>query len=125
MNSNPEVLKIVPSQIIKPNRLILNKVLYPIEKILNPKCLITQYFVELIDNKLQKVILKNIIHPNCDPSNNNYCLPEQFKGSQFGPNLILFIEHILSCYNLDSCYFNIWNDIVCSQIKGTQLEKGN
>lgn len=102
----------IEKQII-PNRLIYNKKSFNIVEI-NSDCVIENYFVHTIDDKIEKVILESE-HPNCDPETGIFCLPERLYNKKISSKKLDLIEKMFETFNVDNCYQSLWHKFKYNQ----------
>jgi len=94
---------------IIPNLMIYKNEFYDI-KTIDEELVINGYKLVIRKNKLKKVFLNNS-HPNCNPINNEFCLPDNLIGKELSNDLVEMIEYLIKIYNIDSCYFSPWDKI--------------
>jgi len=75
----------------------------------DPEFIINKYELIFNDNILKGVRLVNSRHPNCDPENGMFCLPEGIKDSIFTKEMYERLKYIMRTFNLDNCYFMPWD----------------
>lgn len=92
-----------------PNRLIFRHEVYQIIDIVR-KFTIREYIIKTVDNKIDMVILNNP-HPNANPQTGEFCIPNYLRSYEINKQSLQFIENMLRCFNLDSCYFTPWSEI--------------
>jgi len=104
-----EIKRVDIKDLIVPRRLIFRNELY---KILNypDKYVIKGYTVTLVDNKIDEVTIRDS-HPNANPTNGEVCIPHLLREFQLNKDTKKMISEILSCFNLDNCYFTPWDEI--------------
>ena len=90
------------SKVLDPRRLIRNKKIYDIR--VREDFIIRNYVIELIDNKIYSVFI-DARHPNSNPENNEFCIPEIVMSASFGNGVKNLLEYFLTTYNLDNAYF--------------------
>lgn len=94
---------------IIPGKLIFRNELYTIKKVAE-KFKIRNYIVQTVDGKIDMVILNNP-HPNAVPRTGEFCIPHSLRQHQLTKNSKAMIISMLSCFNLDDCYFTPWDEI--------------
>lgn len=101
-------------KLLVPKRIIYNSKIYKITKIINQDYIIKGYNIELLDGKIFDVILNNS-HPNADPSNGEFCLPDILYNKELTDERKVAIENMICTFNVDSCYFTPWGNIEYSR----------
>jgi len=71
---------------------------------ISERCVITRYKVDILDNKIKKVFLKDAKHPNADPRTGEFCLPLHLKDMKYSDESLDKIEKTMETFNLLSCY---------------------
>ena len=101
---------IIKKRII-PDRLICNSTLYSI-KLNNPTYIIDEYTIFLDKNKnIEKIKLLKGMHPNCNPKNNEFCIPDFIKKiNKIDDETLKIIENMFKTFNFDSAFYQPWND---------------
>jgi len=92
---------------IKPSRIIYQNKMYNIISI-DSNHVINKYIIHLNKNKIDNVSI-DADHPNSDPRTDIFCLPNEFYKHSISEKLIENIEVLMATYNLDNCYFMVWN----------------
>lgn len=107
-------MKIIYKERIIPNKLILDSKFRKI-KITNSEYYIDKFTVYLNENNhIEKLIIDTGKHPNCNPKNKEFCLPDLVKNinfieyNNFKP--MDLIISMLELYNFNSSYFQPWNE---------------
>jgi len=98
-----EVERIIVEKVLVPKRMILKDKLYEITSI-DPKYVIKKYEVKLVDNKIDSITM-DVPHPNTDPENKEFCIPAELRECAFSKEIKELVEHYLTSFNLDYCYF--------------------
>jgi len=104
-----ELTKIKINELIVPKRLIFRNELYRILDYPN-KYLTTGYRVVLVDGKIDEIEIDNL-HPNANPRTGELCIPNSLRDFSLNDESKKMIYNILSCFNLDNCYFTPWDEI--------------
>jgi len=104
-----EILNVEVREFIMPRKLIYKNELYQITK-LAKKFEIKNYIVKTVDGKIDMVILNNP-HPNAIPRTGEFCIPNSLRQHELTKNSNSMIISMLSCFNLDNCYFTPWGEI--------------
>lgn len=94
---------------ISPRKLIFKNELYNITE-LSEKFEIKNYIVKTVNGKIDMVILNNP-HPNANPRTGEFCIPSSLRKHELTENTKDMILSMLSCFNLDDCYFTPWDEI--------------
>jgi len=96
-------------KVIVPDKLIYRSEIFKIIDI-HPKFIVKSFVVKTVNDKID--IIKVVSpHPNVNPTNKNLCIPHSMRTLPLTANTIVMIEAILSCFNLDDCYFTPWDEI--------------
>ena len=101
-------------EFITPLKMIYKNRLYKITK-LDPKYHINGYRVLAINDKIEGVTIDSP-HPNADPTNGDFCVPDALIGKNLNEQSINSINSMLCCFNIDSCYFTPWGEITYEKI---------
>ena len=104
-----EILNHEVTEFIRPRKLIYRNELHTITK-LAKKFDIVSYVVKTVDGKIDMVILNNP-HPNAVPRTGEFCIPNNLRQHELTDNSKHMITSMLSCFNLDDCYFTPWDEI--------------
>ncbi|MCK5617689.1 hypothetical protein KAR91_88310 [Candidatus Pacearchaeota archaeon] len=96
-------------EFIMPRKLIYKNDLYQITK-LAKKFEIKGYIVKTVNDKIDMVILNNP-HPNAIPRTGEFCIPNSLRRHKLTKESKSMIFSMLSCFNLDDCYFTPWDEI--------------
>ena len=104
-----ELKRIKVRNVIVPRRLIFRNEFY---KILEypVKYIIKDYTVVLVDNKIDEIEIGDS-HPNANPRTGEFCIPHTLRNFPLNDKTKQMIHNILSCFNLDDCYFTPWHEI--------------
>ena len=104
-----ELKRIKIEEIIVPTRLIYKNDFY---KILDYKdSYVTRgYTVVLVNEKIDEVVISNL-HPNANPKTGEFCIPHSLREFPLNEETQKMIYSMLSCFNLDDCFFTPWNEI--------------
>lgn len=96
-------------KVILPEKLIFKREVY---RILNipKKFMIDEFIIKSLDGKIENIIVPTP-HPNVNPKTKKLCIPNSMRSLEVTNNTIEMIENILSCFNLDNCYFTPWDEI--------------
>lgn len=97
------------NEYIKPRKIIFKSEIYTITK-LAKKFEINSFHVKTVNGKIDTVILNNP-HPNAIPKSGEFCIPHNLRKYELTNNSINMITNMLSCFNLDDCYFTPWDEI--------------
>lgn len=97
------------TEFIMPRKLIYKNELYQITKI-SKKFEIKKYVVKTVDDKIDMIILDNP-HPNAIPRTGEFCIPNSLRQHELTKESNSMIISMLSCFNLDDCYFTPWDEI--------------
>ena len=108
MNENLECFFI---RTIKPKEFIHRGTRYNLENV--DFDMIINGFSVVIDRKNENIIRVKVdgMHPNVNPFTHELCLPEGLYGKKFDDSSLETIIDALSVYNLDNCYFTVWDKI--------------
>jgi len=104
-----KILDIEITNFVIPKKLIYKNELYRITK-LAKKFEIKNYIVKTINDKIDMVILNNP-HPNAIPRTGEFCIPNSLRQHELTKESNSMIISMLSCFNLDDCYFTPWDEI--------------
>ena len=104
-----EILNHEITKFIMPRKLIFKNELYKITK-LAPKFEISNYIVKTVNSNIDMIILNNP-HPNASPRTGEFCIPNTLRKSKLTENSNSMIISMLTCFNLDDCYFTPWDEI--------------
>jgi len=96
-------------EVYVPKKLIFKNEIYEILNI-SPKFIINGYKVKTVNGKIDIVTLP-CPHPNANPRTGEFCIPSNLRDLDLNKNTIKMIESMLSCFNLDDCYFTPWDEI--------------
>ena len=97
------------SKFIMPRKLIFKNEIYQITT-LAKKFEISSYIVKTVNGKIDMIILNNP-HPNAVPRSGEFCIPHSLRKNELTKNSNSMIVSMLSCFNLDDCYFTPWDEI--------------
>ncbi len=120
-----KIMNVEISEFIMPQKLIYKNELYRITQ-LAEKFEIKGYVVKTVDNKIDMVILNNP-HPNAIPRTGEFCIPNNLRQHELTKETNSMIVSMLSCFNLDNCYFTPWDEIKYEkqEVLGTWKKKKN
>lgn len=104
---NMELITI--ERILVPNLLVYKKIPYKIEWV-DKKYFIKKYSITTYKNKLLKLTL-DTPHPNCHPTEHDFCLPENFIEMKIDDLNTKKLEILLKTFNLDNSYFRPWDEL--------------
>jgi len=104
-----EIVNHVITKFIKPRKLIFKNELYKITR-LAPKFEISSYMVKTINGNIDMIFL-NVPHPNAIPKTGEFCIANSLRKNKLNENSNSMIISMLSCFNLDDCYFTPWDEI--------------
>jgi len=105
-----------------PDRLIYQNNLYAIVEI-DDDHIINKYEI-FLDNEDRIMTIKiDADHPNADPVNDIFCLPEYIKNRYISKKLIKEIEVIIGTYNLNHPYFSPWHYIKYEKYDSIEYHK--
>jgi hypothetical protein len=104
-----EILNTTIRTHISPRKLIFKNELYSITK-LAEKFEIKNYIVKTVNEKIDMVIINNP-HPNANPRTGEFCIPSSLRKHKLSDKTNSMIVSMLSCFNLDDCYFTPWDEI--------------
>ncbi len=104
-----EIQDIEVTALIMPRKLIYKNEIYKITK-LKKKFEIRNYIVKTVNDKIDMVILNNP-HPNAIPRTGEFCIPNNLRQHELTKESNSMIISMLSCFNLDNCYFTPWDEI--------------
>lgn len=99
---------------LAPQKVIYKNCIYKITQ-LNSKYFIKGYKVLLVNDMIEGVTLDNL-HPNADPTDGDFCMPEVLLGIELNQKSINSINSMLCCFNIDDCYFTPWGEITIEKI---------
>ncbi len=104
-----EILNYEILEFIIPKKIIFKNEIYRITKLAD-KFEISGYIIKTVNGKIDMVILNNP-HPNAIPSTGEFCIPHSLRKNKLNENSNSMIISMLSCFNLDSCYFTPWDEM--------------
>lgn len=104
-----EIINHEIKKFIIPKKLIFKGEIYKITR-LTEKFEINGYSVKTVNGKIDMVILKTP-HPNAFPRTGEFCIPNSLRQHELTDNSKHMITSMLSCFNLDDCYFTPWDEI--------------
>jgi len=104
-----EIKDTLVRKVIVPDKLIYRSEIFRIIDI-HPKFIIKSFVIKTVNDKIDLIKVASP-HPNVNPTNKNLCISHSMRTLSLTPNAIIMIETILSCFNLDDCYFTPWNEI--------------
>lgn len=104
-----EITDHVLKTFIVPKKMIYRSELYKLTK-LATKFEIESFIVKTVNGKIDMVIL-NTPHPNARPGTGEFCIPHTLRSHELNSNSTSMIVSMLSCFNLDDCYFTPWDEI--------------
>ncbi len=104
-----EILNHEVTDYIRPRKLIFRNEIYTITKLAS-KFEIVSYVVKTVNGKIDMVILNNP-HPNAVPRTGEFCIPNSLRKHELTQNSKNMITSMLSCFNLDDCYFTPWDEL--------------
>lgn len=104
-----ELKRIKVRNLIVPRRLIFKNEFYKILDYPN-KYVVKGYTVVLVDNKIDEIEIGDS-HPNANPRTGEFCIPNTLRNFPLNDETKKIIHNILSCFNLDDCYFTPWHEI--------------
>jgi hypothetical protein len=96
-------------KVIVPEKLIYKREAYRILDI-PKKFMINEFIIKTLDGEIDNVFVQTP-HPNVNPKSKKLCLPNTMRSLKVTKNTIKMIENILTCFNLDNCYFTPWDEI--------------
>lgn len=97
------------SNIYVPYRLIFNNEIYQITNI-HKKYVIKDLTIKTVNRKIEAIELESP-HPNSNPRNGEFCIPDHLRNFEVNEKSIKMIELMICCFNLDDCYFTPWDEI--------------
>lgn len=81
-------------------------------KIKNPELVINSFDVYTDkNNKIEKIIITDGNHPNCNPKDRSFCIPDMLTHLEFNDETINLIESMLALFNFNSAYYLPWNGL--------------
>jgi len=87
-----------------PSKAVYRKQVYDILDY-DDRLIIKGYKIRIKEGRIKCLTLKSeCLHPNCNPYNNEFCLPHTVIGGQLGDQMLFRINQLLSTYYLDDCY---------------------
>ena len=95
-------------RIIIPDRAIYDGRLYRMET--NKKFILKGYKVKSINKKIDQIFIRGV-HPNANPKNKEFCIPNKLRKQSLSLETTNIIQTIMRCFNLDDCYFTPWDEI--------------
>jgi hypothetical protein len=95
--------------IVVPTKLIFKSTMYRITSI-DKKYIIDGYDLDVVDGKVDEIYIKSP-HPNADPDTGLFCIPDSLREFDFDNKVTETINLMLSCFNLDDCYFTPWGEL--------------
>lgn len=101
------------NKFIVPCKMVFKNQIYKLTKV-DLKFIIKGYNIKIINNKIDSITLMSP-HPNANPRNGEFCIPNKLRKIEItedNKNSILkMVEMIISTFNLDDCYFTPWTEI--------------
>ena len=95
---------------IKPAKLIYKNQIYNITKA-NWKYSIYNYTIEVEETGYLSKVKITACHPNCNPRNGEFCIPDQVKNVPFNISTVIpVVNNFLQIFNLDDAYFQPWDE---------------
>jgi hypothetical protein len=104
-----EIINHEITDFIRPRKLIFQNKLFNITQ-LAKKFDIVSYIVKTVNGKIDMVILNNP-HPNAVPKTGEFCIPNNLRDHELNEVSKNMITSMLSCFNLDDCYFTPWDEL--------------
>jgi len=95
------------NEIIFPDKLLYELKMFNI-KIIDQKYIIKSFEIHTVNNKVDKLIITNGKHPNCNPETFEFCIPHFFKTLDLNSDTIQLIKNMLKIFNFQNCYFQPW-----------------
>lgn len=93
---------------IVPDIMIFKDKIFDITSV-DPEFVISKYELMIDNNILKGLKLVNSRHPNCNPENGMFCLPEGMKDNVFTTEMYERLKYAMKTFNLDNCYFMPWD----------------
>ena len=95
---------------IVPNRVIVNSEFYKID-IIDPELIIKQVDIYTFNKtkKINKIFIKQGIHPNANPHTGEFCIPDYIKKMEVNGDSLKIIENMITLFNFRSSYFQPWS----------------
>ena len=103
------MIKQINKKII-PNRILYNSEIWNITSV-DEKFVIYSYILELDEEGYIRNLILESKHPNCEPINNRFCLPNYIYQLKFNDQTRKLIENLLSTFNVNNAYFSPWKYI--------------
>jgi hypothetical protein len=96
---------------IIPDKLICNSIFYLIS-LTNFSYIINEFIIYTDENKrIEKIIITKGNHPNCDPENKEFCIPDFIKKiDKINNETLQIIENMFKIFNFDSAFYQPWED---------------
>ena len=96
-------------EIHTPYKLIYRNEIFNIIDI-HRKFIVKEFIVKTVDGNIDSVFLNNP-HPNANPRTGEFCIPNKLRKLTFDKTTISLIRSMITCFNLDDCYFTPWDEI--------------
>lgn len=94
---------------IIPKKLICNTSIYKII-ITKPTFIIRNFDIYVNkDEKIEKIIITNGKHPNCNPETKIMCLPDYIKDLEMNNQTLNMIICMIEIFNFNSAYYQPWS----------------
>jgi len=78
-------------------------------KIVDPDYIINEFKIHTNENKkIEKIIITKGKHPNCDPNNKIFCIPDFLKNQEIDDKTIIDITNMFLIWNFDNAYIKPW-----------------
>lgn len=90
-----------------PTKLIVNSNFYFI-KLTNYSFIIDSFDIYTKDDKIDKIIITEGNHPNCNPDDKTFCIPDYLKQLLLTDDNIKIIKNMLKIFNFDSAHYLPW-----------------
>ena len=104
-----EIKRVKVEELVVPQRLIYKNEFYKITDY-KDRYVTRGYTVVLVNEKIDELVISNV-HPNANPKTGEFCIPHSLRKFPLGEETKKMIHSMLSCFNLDDCFFTPWNEI--------------
>lgn len=90
-----------------PNKLICNQDFYTIS-LVDEEYIIDEFVIYVRNEKIERIVILKGKHPNCNPVNKEFCIPDEIKNMKFNKEALRLIENMFLTFNFNSAYFQPW-----------------
>lgn len=93
-----------------PTKLIHNSTLRKIE-VTNSKFIIEKFEIFTKDKKIDTIVITEGKHPNCNPEDGVFCIPDYLKRLTLNHETLKIIIEMFKIFNFESAYYLPWGSI--------------